>query len=365
MTEFRIVRALILFGLLIVVGWFLYAVRSVLAPFVLGAVLAYALSPLVWTLELRGIRRSSAVLVLFMGLSLMVFVLIYWGIGVFWQQELPRLQVQMPGYLAQIKAAAIRIEGSLADKWPWFREERILERAFQYVVSVGRSGWRVVPGYLSSVLNVSLYVILIPVVSYVFLRGGKSFIQNLLDQMPGRWVERFVSLFYEIDAAMGGYARGRILESAIVGSLAAGGLLVLGVSYASLIGIVAGLTNLVPYLGPLVGGILGVGLAFAQFHTLGIVLKVALLFCIVQLIDNFVLQPLIMKRSVNLHPVLVIFVLLCGGKLAGIWGLLFAVPITCVIKVILQIFMLWYVTEFRIRPLSVDLQEAAAKPWII
>ncbi|MGQ0643934.1 MAG: AI-2E family transporter, partial [Elusimicrobiota bacterium] len=93
--------------------------------------------------------------------------------------------------------------------------------------------------------------------------------------------------------------------------------------------------------------------------------KVAALFAVVQFVDNWFLEPLVLRRGVDLHPVAVIFALLCGGAVGGAWGLLLAVPILCVLKETSKIFSTWYLAEEGVREPSRDVWEAAKRPWIV
>lgn len=175
----------------------------------------------------------------------------------------------------------------------------------------------------------------------------------------------YLSLFYEIDGVLGNYIRGILLEALAVGTLSAAGLMWLGVENAALISAAAGIGNIIPYLGPSVGGVLGFSVAFFQFQNVVVPLKVLGVFAAVQFIDNWFLEPFIMKRSVDLHPVIVLLALMCGGQIAGFWGVLLAVPVAGVIHELMKILAVWYSSEYRRRSIHRDLWEASAKPWIV
>jgi predicted PurR-regulated permease PerM len=221
------------------------------------------------------------------------------------------------------------------------------------------------PDYLSGAATVALYFVLIPFVGFYLLAGGPGFFQSILNACPGRWVEKFLSLLYEIDEVLGNYLRAIFLEALVVGLLSTVGLLWLGLDQAVLVGAMAGLGNLVPYLGPVIGGLAGMAAAFFQFQNVLAPLQVAALFASIKFFDDWFLQPYIMKRSVELHPIAVVFAVMCGGHVGGLWGLLFAVPVACILKEVGKIISVWYMSEMRMKSLPKDTAEAAAKPWIV
>jgi predicted PurR-regulated permease PerM len=364
MTEGKILRALLGFSLLAAFAWFLFAIRSVLLPFLLAAILAYALSPAVTFMELRGIRRSTAAVLLYAVLLATAAFLAYWAIAVLWH-DLPRLRYEFPVYLEKFRVGAVQAEQILGEQWPAVREQRYFQTGFENLLLRFQRGMQEAPSYLSSVLDVAFYALLVPFVCFFLLGSGRRTFQRILDRCPGRWVEKFLSLLFEIDEVLGNYLRGILLEAFLVGVLSFAGLAALGVDQAPLIAAAAGLGNLIPYLGPFLGGTLGVIMAFLQFQDFAVPLQVVALFAAIQFIDGWVLEPIILKRAVDLHPVFVFFALLAGGHLGGFWGLLLAVPVACVLKELFNIFSVWYLSESGARSSDRELWNAAAKPWIV
>jgi len=175
----------------------------------------------------------------------------------------------------------------------------------------------------------------------VVVHGGGPQIGDLLKRLaiPTRFVETTLSLVSEIDEILGRYIRGQLVESMFVAAMSTIGLLIIGVDYAFLIGILAGLGNLIPYLGPVVGALPAIVVAFAKFHSMGPVLQVLLVFALVQIIDNNIVQPLVFSRGVQLNAVIVIFVLMAGAQVGGVLGMFLAVPVACIVKVVLSVLM--------------------------
>jgi predicted PurR-regulated permease PerM len=350
--------------LLALAGWFLYGVRAVLTPFVFAAVFAYLLNPLVSFLETRGVRREKAVLVLFIGLLAATTGLAYWGLVALWQ-DLPDLRASWPTYMGQAEGAMRKIQASLEFEWPYFQRTKILERTITDSMAwVQLNLWHS-PTVVTSVIVFFVNVFLAPFIAFFFLRGGSRAAQMALDACPGSWVERFLSLLNKFGEVFGNYTRGVIFESFLVGLLSVAGLQWLGLNYAALIGISTGVANMIPFFGPVLGGALGVAAAVFQFSNMTVALRVVVLFVVVHYVDSWVLQPLIMKRAVNLNPVTVVFALMCGAKLGGVWGLVFAVPVAGLVKEAGAVFYVWYRAERGLIVPSKDIALAAAKPWVV
>ena len=147
-----------------------------------------------------------------------------------------------------------------------------------------------------------------------------------------------LNLLYRIDLQLGGYIRGMVLSVIIISMLSIAGLYLVDLEYFLVVGALAGIANVIPYLGPLIGIVAGLIAAGLQYSTINVAvaLPVVLVFLFVQIMDNVFVAPVVVARSVNLHPLVVIFVVLVGSQLFGAVGMILAVPATSVIKVSAQ-----------------------------
>jgi len=150
-----------------------------------------------------------------------------------------------------------------------------------------------------------------------------------------------------VELQLGGYIRGQLIDAFLVGLLSILALYLLDVPYYILIGSLAGLANLIPYFGPIVGAVPAVVVSMMHNPSFSIVLWIALAFAIVQLIDNILISPLVVARSVNIHPLVVIVVVLIGERLLGILGMLLAVPVTAIANVIIRE-TIWIFRNYRL-----------------
>lgn len=186
---------------------------------------------------------------------------------------------------------------------------------------------------LSGVFSGLIYVIIVPFVAFFFMKEGRRINHGLVELVPNAYFELFLNLLHQINGQIGGYIRGQLLAVTVVASLATLGLQIIGLAYALPVGLLAGLSNMIPYVGPLIGIVSASIVAIAIGGGSAMVTKVIILFLAIQVIDNVLIQPLVVARSVNLHPLVVLAVVMIGSDLMGLPGMLIAVPVTGILKV--------------------------------
>jgi predicted PurR-regulated permease PerM len=144
-----------------------------------------------------------------------------------------------------------------------------------------------------------------------------------------------------------GYLRGWILDSIIIGLLSVVGYMIIGVDYPFFIGAVAGVANLVPYLGPIVGAVPAFLVTLTQYGDFQMALPIVVLTFAIQMIDNTIVQPICFSKTVDMHPVTVIFVLLIGNTLMGVAGMILAIPLATILKAT-AVETYWGLSHYRI-----------------
>ena len=176
-------------------------------------------------------------------------------------------------------------------------------------------------------------VVIVPFVAFFFLREGKRISHGMIELVPNAYFELCLNLIHQINGQIGGYIRGQLLAVSVVAGLSWVGLSIVGMPYALPVGILAGLANMIPYLGPFIGIVSASAVALATQQGMDMVWQVMILFIIIQIIDNVLIQPLVVAKSVDLHPLIVLIVVMIGSDLMGIVGMLIAVPVTGILKV--------------------------------
>lgn len=196
----------------------------------------------------------------------------------------------------------------------------------------------------SGTLLIGLFTVMF--LSFFFLRDRRLLREGILLFTPDRFQEQVQHILHKTKTLLSRYFLGLITEMLIVGTLITFGLSLFGIENALLIGSIAGLINVIPYLGPIFGSIIGVVLGVSSALSIGlydqvlnIALEVIATFVIVKLIDDFVLQPVIYSRMVSAHPIEIFLVILMAGSLAGITGMILAVPTYTVLRIVAKEFL--------------------------
>lgn len=186
---------------------------------------------------------------------------------------------------------------------------------------------------LSGVVSGIMLVVIVPFVAFFFLKEGRRITHGMIELVPNGYFEITLNLMHSINNSIGGYIRGQLLAVSVVALLSVSGLYLIEMPYALPVGVVAGLANMIPYLGPLIGIISASVVALATLGGTAMVTKVVLLFLFIQIVDNVLVQPIVVAKSVDLHPLVVIVVVMIGSDLWGMVGMLVAVPVTGILKV--------------------------------
>lgn len=318
--------------ILIAVGivYFLYLVRAVLGSFFAGGILAFLLHPFVVFGERRGLSRNTSILLVYAGLGIVLAVFVFAGLPRL-AYELNEFADSLPGYSRDLNAfidhLQVRYDRAILPAGVRQVIDETLVSLEQEVIRILRGIARSFPGLFSQMLS----IILAPILAFYLLKDADNFRAKFLDIFPNTCRGDAYHLLREIGRVLERFARGELLVSAIIGVLVALGMFFLGVKFALIIGFIAGITELIPYFGPVIGAIPAVG--FALLKSKATAVYAAILILIIQQLESNLIAPRILGDSVGLHPLLVIFALLAGGELFGFWGLILAVPAAGVLRV--------------------------------
>lgn len=329
----RIVAALVLGGLAVATGWGLWTIRPILAPFLLAIVVAYLVSPMVGSLCRVGLSRWASILAVYAVLGFVgafaVGKVLPGVIG-----ETQRLAEAIPQYSRRALELVDGLQQNVrAMDVPLEWQDALTRSIREFEVrSVGALGSLMSFHTLRRAVEMLASLILAPFVAFYVLRDSERFKERFVRSLPGRWRSEILQLLRDLDRVLSGYVRGQIILSLAVGTLAAVATGTLGMRYYLLLGIWAGLTEFIPYVGPIVGAIPAVVAGLSISPWVGV--KTVIAFAAIQQIENAVLSPKIMGDSIGIHPLMVLFAVLAGGYVAGFWGLILALPVAGVVRVL-------------------------------
>lgn len=312
----------------------IYLIRDVLGAFVLGALLAFLINPMVDWLERRSVPRAAAIVLIFI-----VLVAGLVGVGAIFvpllTTEISQLQVQAPTIAGQAQAQIVALQGRPITVFGYSVDltgyaKSTNQRAAEFLL--GQFGNAL--GIGLAAINAVLQLLLLLVVGFLVsfdAHGLTGFARRLV---PGDYREDFDAIWPQVKSMLRGYLRGQLLIGAIIGVGVGVALWLEGVNFAFALGVLAGITALVPFVGPFIGAVPAVLVGLSASP-----LKAVLVGATYFLVANFVLQflyPKIMGRAVNLPALAIIIAFLAGFSLAGILGMFVAIPVAATMAIVFQ-----------------------------
>ncbi len=325
---------LILLGIAFLIFLFPY-IKDVLILVIIAWLLSVLLSPLVNFLEHKDLRRSLAILI--------VMVLIIAVVGFSFSLIIPGIIRAVESLTSNLQSGAIsevsvKIEAFFEKN---FNNAELARNVTEKFNEIGVKLLGSLGTFFKSVGSFLSSMVIIPFITFFLIKDGRRFNRAFISKVPNKYFELSLNILHKVGNQTGKYIQGQAIDALIVGMLSVLGLFIINLAfhnpipYFIFIGMLAGIANLIPYIGPIVGAVPALVLAlFSNPQNLGMVLLwIVIVFVIVQAIDNAIISPMVVSKSVNMHPLTVVVVVIIGGNIAGLIGMLFAVPFTGIIKV--------------------------------
>ena len=308
-------RQLTVISLVVAGTIFLYLVRGILFPFWLALIFAYITNPAVKKLEERQVPRSVAIILVYV-ISIAVLAVLASRVVPRLVEEMEQIVVVLPRYMKELSQLVNSLLATLERfRLPIAFTEAVLESASRF------QGY--IEGFVQRLVDVLLgmfsrlfTLFLVPILAFYILRDLETFKAGAWRLVPLGYQGEVRQLIQDINRVLDGFIRGQIVVSAVVGLLIAICLGLLKVRFALLLGLVAGIFNLIPYLGPLLGGIPAT--IFALLDSEWKAVWTIVIFTVINNVEGSIIAPRIIGDSVGLHPLTMIFVVLAGGHLFGV-----------------------------------------------
>jgi len=333
-------RRWIWLGAALLIAVLLYSLHHILTPFLIGILLAYLADPLVDRLERLGLSRTWGVVVVFSLFTLILMALLLELVPMLAKQlvRLYELAPQMLDWLQHVALPWVQHRLGLADGFWKFDKIKaaIGEHMGQTTDIVGVVLSQATASSLALIAWLA-NLVLIPVVGFYLLRDWDLMMAKLRSLLPRHREPQIVELAGECHEVLGAFVRGQLMVMLALGVIYSAGLMLVGLELGLLIGMLAGLAAIVPYMGFIIG--IGAALVAGLFQFGGDLypmLGIVAVFMVGQALEGMVLTPLLVGDRIGLHPVAVIFAILAGGELFGFTGVLLALPVAAVIMVLLR-----------------------------
>ncbi len=308
------------------------SIPRVSAPLFVAFILSMVLKPLVPSLRKFGIPKSLAILIVFIGFGfLIIYPIIKLGPTI--QEESKNFQFYIPKIENLLNENYDKLRGQASEKAGVDLPEDLVNNLISLVHKEIGDFLLEAPNYLATLLE---WLLLVPLFLFFLLRDGREVKNRFLKLVPNNIFERAYNLVYQFNLQIGDYIFAKFIEASIVGAIITSGLLIIDIRFAFLLGIIAAITNIIPYIGPFLGMVPGLILCFLDFGvspTLGAVL---ILYLVANIIDLAFVFPILVSKIVDLHPVLVVVSVIIGSQYLGIAGMIISIPLAASLKLIFR-----------------------------
>ena len=306
-----------------------YLLSEILIILALSILLAFILAPFVSILEAKGFNRLTSTLLIF---GVFGFV-IYFSLSII----IPKFVFQMDQLISALEGFSFAdemktLEVTLMHYIPFLKAGDVTSKIEFFITSQVTNIFGTVTYVLSSIVSVIAVLVLVPFITFFLLKDYRKILMGLLQTIPNKYFEMSYYVMKKVTLRLGLFVRAWIFDATFVGIMIGFGFYFIGIPNALPLGLIAGLGHLIPYIGPIIGGIPAIIVSIVQYGDLSQVPLILLVVLITYAFDNGFLQPYIFGKSVEMHPITIILLIISGGILFGIIGMLLAVPIATVIK---------------------------------
>lgn len=317
-----------------ITGMFRTATDGLFLPILISLIVAFLLDPAVQFFEREKIGRTSSIFIVYLLVTITLLTLLMLIGPPNWKGMVQALKADFPRYFGRaIEYFNVQLT-SVQAHFPFIK-------SYDLVNKLRTSAEELVGLILAqtpkSAMRIGSLVLLVPLFSFFFLRDSRRIVRGLISFTPNRYFEMVLDIYDHVSWQLAHFIRGRILEALIIGLVVWMGLSLTDIRYAPILGIIAGVTNLVPYIGPIVGMIPGLIIALVDLGMGGQFWWILCVYLLIAqiILDNFILIPILISRVSNLHPLLVILAIVMGGKIYGVLGMIIGVPIASIINIMI------------------------------
>ncbi len=309
--------------------YLIYILADIIILLSISVLLAFIFEPLVKTLEKEGLNRLTSTLLIFAGIGLLA----YFGVSYL----VPNLVIQMNQVVASLHVEnlhkqIITLENEIYKYLPFFPLGQLSKRIEEFISSGIVNSFDKLTSVLTSIISIITLVVIVPFITFFLLKDRKVILHSLLQMMPNKYFEMSYWIFKKITIQLGRFVRGWVFDAAFVGIACGLGYYFLGIKNALPLGLISGLGHLVPYFGPIIGGVPAIIISVIQYGNFSQVPFIVLLILIVYALDNGFVQPFVFAKSVDMHPIAIILLILIGSQLFGIIGMLLIIPFATVVR---------------------------------
>jgi putative permease len=325
----KLIAAILLLALLAAAG---YALQHTISCFLLSWIIAYLLDPLLTKAEQHGMKRTYAMGLLYVVLGIVTIF--------FLAIMLPKLTMgwnsfirDLPSYVQKIKQTALDWKTRLPDRYGTDEIQWLLEKVSANLDSAVENAGTKVYSFGTQIFFNIFNIVLSPILVFFMLFYKQTIIETLASWIPENRRGIILSIGREVNSSIGGYLRGQVIVSLIVGILASIALFLMGIPHPIFCGIFAGAASILPFIGVFIATLPALFFAWFKFQTMAVITQTGIVFAVIYFLEGYIIKPLVFKESMNLNPLVTIIMVMALGELLGFWGILLALPIAAAVKI--------------------------------
>jgi putative permease len=325
----KLIAAILLLCLIAAAG---YALQHTISCFLLSWVIAYLLDPLVMRIEKRTLRRTRALVLLYVILGILSIF--------FMAIMVPKLTMgwdsfveDLPLYIQKIKQIALEWKIRLPDRYGSDEIQWLIDKVSNNIDSAAQKAGVMAYSFGSRIFFNIFNIVLSPILVFFMLYYKQTVIDTLKSWLPEERKAVIIDIGLEVNRSIGGYLRGQVIVSIIVALLSTVALLVLDIAHPIFCGIFAGAASVLPFIGVLIATLPALFFAWYQYQSIAILSQTGFAFALIYFLEGYIIKPLIFKESMNLNPLMTIVMVMALGELLGFWGIMLALPIAAAIKI--------------------------------
>jgi predicted PurR-regulated permease PerM len=306
-----------------------YLLSTLIIIIAISILIAFIFEPFVKILEREGFNRLSSTLIVFV----VVTFLIYFGVSYF----IPKFIYQFNQLVEALQVYSIHDQIVSAEKeihkyLPFFNPGELSKKVEDFISSGIVNSVDKISIIFTSIVSVIAILIIVPFITFFLIKDSRIIQRGIIHVMPNKYFEMSYWILKKVSMQLGRFVRGWIFDAAFVGISCGLGFYFIGIDNALPLGLVSALGHLVPYFGPIIGGVPAIIFSIIQYGDLSQVPFIIILMLSVYAVDNGFVQPYVFAKSVDMHPIVIILLVLAGSQIFGVIGMLLAVPLASVIK---------------------------------
>jgi predicted PurR-regulated permease PerM len=325
----KISRLLLYFLGAVILFYVLYLLSDLMIILAVAILLAFIFDPFVTIFEKEGFTRFTSTSIVFIAVAL----LLYFGLSVF----IPKFLLQMNQFIAALHVKNLHeqilsLEQGVYKYVPIFKLGDLSNRIESFLSSGIINSFDKISTLLTSIFSIVILVVIVPIITFFLLKDSQTIMNAMLHIVPNNYFELSYWIIKRVSLELGKFVRGWIFDALFVGISCGFGYHIIGVQNALPLGLISGLGHLVPYFGPIIGGVPAIVISVIQYGNFSHVPYICLMILIVYALDNGFVQPYVLAKSVDMHPIVIIILILAGSELFGVIGMLLAIPFATVVR---------------------------------